>query len=125
MMAVVGEVLRATSLDILDIVIVTAISDVNTQPKPVPTRAGRAPLSAVPGISRNAISRAMNIPLETVRRRVAALLDKGVLYEQSDGLVFAQNNTLGIGNNGALLAFNLEKLRELFRALKDAGIAME
>jgi hypothetical protein len=84
-----------------------------------------ADISGPSGISRNAISRLLNVPLETVRRRVAGLIDEGVLVEQADGLVFSQTNPLGIGNNPELYAFNIELLRQLFRHLKAAGIDLD
>jgi len=116
MMAVAAEVLRMTSLDFLDILLVTAIADVNA----------RADAAGCPaGISRNALSRLLNVPLETVRRRVANLMDKNVLLDKPGGLAFCADNAVGLGSNAALDAFNLEKLRDLFRSLKAHGIALE
>jgi hypothetical protein len=127
MMAITAEVLRVTSLDFLDVLLVTAIANVNASPPPPDARRARgySPSAGATGISRNAVSRLLNIPLETVRRRVGSLLQKGVLIEQPDGLVFTPNNAVGLGDNAALNAFNLERLRDLFRGLKAAGIVLD
>jgi hypothetical protein len=77
------------------------------------------------GISRNAVSRALNIPLETVRRRIGVLLEKKVLREQFDGLVFATENPFGIGGNPKLQATNVTLLRQFFQNLKAAGVKLD
>ncbi len=123
-MAIVAELLRVTSLDFMDVLLVMTIANVNaaaTPPDPKRRPDGPGPF----GISRNALSRLLNVPLETVRRRVAGLLDKSVLIEHTDGLVFSPANTVGLGENPALAAFNLEKLRELFRGLKAFGVEFD
>jgi hypothetical protein len=130
MMQMAGEFLRRFPIDFLDLLLVTTIANVNNMAPPAPPpRRGRkhmeADISGPSGISRNAISRLLNVPLETVRRRVAGLIDEGVLVEQADGLVFSQTNPLGIGNNPELYAFNIELLRQLFRNLKAGGIDLD
>ena len=116
-MAVAAEVLRSTPADILDLLLLTTVTSMNVPPDGAP--------GTPVGVSRNVLSRTLNIPLETVRRRVAGLIEKKALKEQSDGLVFSPNNALGLGDNAQLRAFNLEKLRELFRGLKAAGIDLD
>lgn len=129
MMAIAGKVLRSFPLDLLDLVLVTAIANANAArpaeavPKKRATAAASEPGRA--GISRNAVSRDLDIPLETVRRRVAGLIAKEILREQPDGLVFAPDNPIGLGNNTELNAFNLEALRQLFRGLKANGIKLD
>jgi hypothetical protein len=94
-----------------------------------PGRGGRKRAATPPperaGISRNAVSRMLNVPLETVRRRVAGLIEQKVLMEQADGLVFSPENPMGLGNNADISLFNLGLLRQLFRQLKDAGIDLD
>jgi hypothetical protein len=126
LMAIAGHVLRSFPIDLLDLLLVTTIANFNSAPpaEPVKKRAGTAP-SQKTGISRNAVSRALNVPLETVRRRVAALIVKDVLREQDDGLVFSPDNPIGLGNNAELNSFNLEMLRQLFRGLKANGIKLD
>jgi hypothetical protein len=120
--AIAGEVLRNIPIDMLDLLLVTTVANFNaTPPDERPARRGMAP-SDIPGISRNALSRAVSVPLETVRRRVAGLIERKVLAEQADGLVFAADNPLGLGNNAAFDAFNIEMLRRLLQGLKANGI---
>src|ERR1700761_9632972 len=127
MMAAASEVLRRFPVDFLDLLLITTIANFNAMTPPEPRmRGGRmTPAPARAGISRNAISRAVNVPLETVRRRVAALIEKKVLLEQEDGLVFSPDNPIGLGNNADLLDTNLELLRQLFRGLKAQGIELD
>jgi hypothetical protein len=130
MMAVAGEFLRRFPIDFLDLLLVTAIANINVSAAPAkPPRRGRkrtqAPAPERTGISRNAVSRMLNVPLETVRRRVGGLIEKGVLAEQADGLVFSQKNPLGIGNNTDIATFNLGLLRQLFRDLKAVEIDLD
>ena len=129
MMAIAGEFLRRFPIDFLDLLLVTTISNHNTlAPVRPPGRGVRkrtAPTPERAGISRNALSRMLHVPLETVRRRVAGLIAQKVLVEQADGLVFSPDNPMGLGNNADLAHFNLELLRKLFRQLKDAGIDLD
>jgi hypothetical protein len=115
MMSIITEVLRTRPVDPLDVLIVTAVFDANTANGGETRR----------GVSRNAISRTLNVPLETVRRRVINLIEKKALAEQHDGLIFAYGNDLGLGNNPALDELNLQQLRELCRTLKAHGINLD
>ncbi|HEY0107389.1 MAG TPA: hypothetical protein VGB91_15015, partial [Rhizomicrobium sp.] len=80
--AVAGEVLRTTPVNVVDLLLVTTVANMNA--------AGGAAKPV--GVSRNALSRTLNIPLETVRRRVTGLIQKKALREQPDGLVFSPDN---------------------------------
>jgi hypothetical protein len=111
MVAIIGEVLRTRPVDFMDVLIVTAIFTANGDAKR--------------GVSRNAVHRMLNIPLETVRRRINALIKRKALVEQEDGLVFAYGNDLGLGNNAALDELNIQQLRLLFRALNENGIELD
>jgi hypothetical protein len=117
-MAVVTEVLRHSPLDFLDLLIVTSVAEHNHKSIPGSESSPR-------GISRNAVSRRLNVPLETVRRRVASLIKQQVLMEQPDGLVFSSANQIGLGGNAELDALNLRMLRQLFRELKANGVPLE
>ncbi|MEI9887462.1 MAG: hypothetical protein WDN08_13365 [Rhizomicrobium sp.] len=130
--AIAGEALRTFPLDFLDLLLVATIASANVlRPPPPPAPARRSRRRAAPppservGISRNAVSRALNIPLETVRRRIAVLVRKKVLNEQADGLVFAPDNPLGLGHNPRLADVNLTLLRRLFAGLKANGIRLD
>ena len=115
MMTVIGEVLRSLRVDFIDLLIVTAIANANN--------GGDGATKC--GISRNAVSRMLNVPLETVRRRVIGLIEKKALAEQNDGLVYVDGTELGLGDNGSLDKLNLEQLRLLFRTLKANGIELD
>ncbi len=119
-MALVTEVLRNSPLDFLDLLIVTSVAEANHKPPP-----GAEPGNGVRGISRNAVSRRLNVPLETVRRRVAGLIKQGVLVEQPDGLVFTSANQAGLGGNAEIDALNYKMLRQLFRELKGHGVPLD
>lgn len=119
-MAIVTEVLRSSPLDFLDLLIVTAVSDANHRPPP-----GGETCTGLRGISRNAVSRRLNVPLETVRRRVAGLVVQKVLVEQPDGLVFSSANEVGLGGNAELDALNLKMLRHLYRELRQQGVPLD
>jgi hypothetical protein len=121
LMALITEVLRNSPLDFLDLLIATAVSDANH--RPVPEGGDACP--ALRGISRNAVSRKLNVPLETVRRRVAGLIAQEILVEQQDGLIFSSANKAGLGGNAELDALNLRMLRHLFRELKAHGVPLD
>lgn len=128
MMAIASKVLRTFPLDFLDLLLVTTIANSNAAraaEAPAKKRRTAAAPPERPGISRNAVSRTLNVPLETVRRRVAQLIGKKILLEQADGLVFAPDNPIGLGDNAELNAFNLEMLRVMFRGLKANGVKLD
>ncbi len=77
------------------------------------------------GISRNAVSRALNVPLETVRRRVGNLLTRDILEERPDGLVLAASANVGPSGNPRLAGLNAQMLRQLFRGLKAQGVKLD
>ena len=112
----VTEVLHTSSLDVLDLLITLAIS-----------RASLASNGAgiAGGISRSQVSRALNVPLETVRRRVAILLAKRIIRERADGLVVPLHRPLGaLDSHGELIARNAQALGRLFVDLKAQGIKL-
>jgi hypothetical protein len=111
MMTMIAEVMRARRADYMDLLIVTAVFNANGE-------AGR-------GVSRNAVSRMLNVPLETVRRRVKALIERKTLAEQHDGLVFAFGEDPSLGTHTALDELNFQQLRQLFRTLKERGIEFD
>ena len=121
--AMAGEMLHAFPIDFLDLLLVFTVASANVAPQDQPPRKGAAALRT--GISRNAVSRALNLPLETVRRRIGNLIAKKVFIEQADGLVFAPDNPLGLGSNAHLATVNLEHLRQLFRGLKAIGLKLD
>jgi len=119
-MALVTEVLRNSPLDFLDLLIVTAVSDANNKPLP-----GTDVRGETRGISRNAVSRRLNVPLETVRRRVAALIKQNILREQPDGLVFQSRQRRGAGRERGNGHDELQDASATFRELKSHGVPLD
>jgi hypothetical protein len=74
------------------------------------------------GMSRAALSRFLNLPLETIRRRVTRLKKKGILAEEKSGLIVSQKNLFRFGNNHDLQNINIVLVRKLLRDLRRAGI---
>ena len=74
------------------------------------------------GISRAALSRFLNLPIETIRRRVDRLKKRNILSESKEGLIVSQKNSLKFGNNHELQNTNVVLMRKLLRDLRRAGI---
>jgi DNA-binding IclR family transcriptional regulator len=74
------------------------------------------------GVSRAALSRFLNLPLETIRRRVTRLKKRGILAEEKSGLIVSQTNMFRFGNNHHLQNTNIVLVRKLLRDLRRAGI---
>ena len=121
--SVISEVLRTTSLDALDVLITLTISTANVALPPVRRRGRTTKPDPVTGISRSAIRRILNVPLETVRRRVGLLLESGVIEEHAEGLFVADASPLGaVDNHAELVALNAQKVRQLILNLKSLGV---
>ena len=126
MMAFASEVLRRFPIDMLDMVLITTIANLNLTADGAVTRERLAdPAPRRIGVSRNAVSRALNVPLETARRRIAVLIKRNILVEQDDGLVFSPDNGIALGNNAALNEFNMNLLRTLIRDLRGFGVELD
>jgi hypothetical protein len=74
------------------------------------------------GVSRAALSRFFNLPLETIRRRVARLKKRGILAEGEDGLIVSQKNLFKFGDNHHLQTTNIVLVRKLLRDLQRSGV---
>jgi hypothetical protein len=74
------------------------------------------------GISRAALSRFLNLPLETIRRRVDRLKKRAILSESKSGLIVNERNRFRFGNNHELQKTNVVLVRKLLRDLGRAGI---
>jgi hypothetical protein len=119
---VIGEVLRSTSLDVLDVLIIMAVSSASVSH----TRSTSPKRRTAQGVSRNAVSRSLNVPLETVRRRVSLLLKKKIIQERADGLIVAPVTPLGaLQNTAELLALNARTVRQMFLDLKAQGVRLD
>jgi DNA-binding IclR family transcriptional regulator len=74
------------------------------------------------GVSRAALSRFLNLPLETVRRRADRLRQRHILADGPDGLIVTEKNVHKFGNNHHLQANNMLLMRKLLRDLQRCGI---
>jgi hypothetical protein len=66
--------------------------------------------------------RFLNLPIETIRRRVDRLKKRNILSESKEGLIVSQKNSLKFGNNHELQNTNVVLMRKLLRDLRRAGI---
>jgi predicted DNA-binding transcriptional regulator len=82
------------------------------------------PLGKQSGISRSAVSRLLNIPLETVRRRVAALVRNGIVTENVDGLICAGFVDAYDGNFAVVERNNADALACMYNRIVEDGIAL-
>jgi DNA-binding IclR family transcriptional regulator len=73
-------------------------------------------------VSRAALSRFLNLPLETVRRRADRLRKLGILADSPDGLIVTEKNAHRFGNNHHLQTNNMALMRKLLRDLQRCGI---
>ncbi|CCE01192.1 hypothetical protein [Bradyrhizobium sp. STM 3809] len=74
------------------------------------------------GISRSAVARYLNVPFETVRRRVETMIQKGLLTETRRGLIITQMNEYRLGSNYDIQRLNIRLLRRFLRDLSRLGI---
>ena len=74
------------------------------------------------GVSRAALSRFLNLPLETVRRRADRLRKQNILADGPDGLIVTEKNLHRFGNNHHLQTNNMALVRKLLRDLQRCGI---
>jgi hypothetical protein len=74
------------------------------------------------GISGAALSRFLNLPIETIRRRVDRLKKRNILSERKDGLIVSQKNGPKFADNHELQNMNVVLVRKLLRDLRRAGI---
>jgi len=76
------------------------------------------------GISRAAISRAMSLPLETVRRRINKLIDLGVLIERPDGIILSATNAHHIDTQMERMFTHAHLMERMCQELAVRGIVV-
>jgi hypothetical protein len=74
------------------------------------------------GISRAAVSRATNLPLETVRRRINHLIEIGVLKEREDGIILSSTNPHRIGVRRDLMHRHAQLVDRMVRDIRARGV---
>lgn len=74
------------------------------------------------GISRAAVSRATNLPLETVRRRINHLIDIDVLKEREDGIILSSANPHRVGVRRDLMHRHAQLVDRMVRDIRARGV---
>ena len=131
MLCSISELFRHYDFDPLDLLVVHAVLNANVvQIMKSPELDERyksieavEPDTIKQGISRAALSRFLNLPLETVRRRVDRLKRRRILLEGSEGLIVSESNKHKFGNNHELQSVNMVLVKKLLRDLRQAGVS--
>jgi hypothetical protein len=126
----ISELFRHYSFDPLDLLIIHAVLNANVigVMNDADLDGKYASINSVEpdkikrGVSRAALSRFLNLPIETVRRRADRLKRQGIFLELQDGLIVSENNGFKFGNNHELQKTNVLLMRKLLRDLRRAGV---
>ena len=126
----ISEMLRAYDFDTMDLLIIHTILNTNVvnimrDPELDRRYAGLEdvePDDTKRGVSRAALARFLSVPVETIRRRVASLIEKGVVDQTPDGLIITEKNQYRFGNNQDLQITNVQLVKKLMRDLDRAGV---
>jgi hypothetical protein len=129
-LCVISELFRHYDFDPLDLLIIHAVLNGNVINVMRDQELDRkfAAIDAVEpdaikqGVSRAALSRFLNLPLETVRRRAERLRKLNILADGANGLIVTEKNAHRFGNNHFLQTNNMQLMRKLLRDLQRAGI---
>lgn len=76
------------------------------------------------GISRAAVSRATNLPLETVRRRINNLIEADVLKEREDGIILSSTNPHRVGVRRDLMHRHAQLIDRMVRDIRARGVQL-
>ncbi len=126
----ISELFRHYEFDPLDLLIVHAVLNANVitimrdtaLDKKFESVDSVEPDELKQGVSRAALARFLNLPLETVRRRADKLKNLGVLVEQIDGLIVSKRNQYKFGDNRELQIINAQLVKKLLRDLRRVGV---
>jgi hypothetical protein len=115
-------------LDPIDYIIAIAVgsanvSHIDNDPSLSRQYAGQVePDSMRRGISRAAVSRATNLPLETVRRRINHLIEVGLLMEREDGVILSSGNPHRVGVRRDLMHRHAQLVDRMVRDIRARGV---
>ena len=123
----ISELFRHYDFDPLDLLIVHAVLNVNVMKddaldKRFASIHATEPDAVKQGVSRATLSRFLNLPIETIRRRANQLKKREILAERDDGLFVSETNQFKFGNNHHLQRMNIIFVRKLLRDLARTGI---
>lgn len=130
MLCSISELFRHYEFDPLDLLIIHAVLNanvLNVMRDPELDRQYSSIHAVEPdtikqGVSRGALSRFLNLPIETIRRRVDRLKAQNILADRPDGLIVTETNQFRFGNNHELQQANIVFVRKLLRDLARAGV---
>lgn len=130
-LAVVGEAMRKGKLDPIDQLLTMSIcsanlSHIDSNPELSRQHAGLLePNDMRRGISRGGIARSLALPAETVRRRLNALVERGVLIEREDGIIMSAENLEMMATHRETWLFIARQVERLMRDLKARGVSLD
>lgn len=130
MLCSISELFRHYAFDPIDLLIIHTVLNanvINVMNDPDLDRQFSSvhvvePDSIKQGVSRGMLGRFLNLPDETIRRRVSRLKKQGILEERGDGLIVSEHNQFKFGNNHELQRANVVFLRKLLRDLARVGV---
>lgn len=130
MLCSISELFRHYDFDPLDLLVIHTVLNANVIPvmkdAGLDRRFGSVhtaePDDMKQGISRAALARFLNLPIETIRRRAGRLKRLGILAERKDGLIVSEANAYEFGNNHQLQQTNILLVKKLLRDLARAGV---
>jgi hypothetical protein len=132
MLRAASEMFRHYDFDHLDLLLIHAILNanvINVMKNPELDRQFGSVQAVEPdeikrGVSRAALSRFFDLPIETVRRRADQLKKQGILRETDQGLIVSEANQFKFGNNHELQKTNMRLVRKFLRDLTEAGVEL-
>jgi hypothetical protein len=74
------------------------------------------------GVRRAAISRITHLPLETVRRRINLLIEKGILAERRDGIIVSSAGPTELVSRTGQMRFNALAIEQMIADLQMRGV---
>ena len=128
LLADAAQVPEDLKLDPIDYIIAIAVGAANVSHIDNDTALSRQyaglvePDSMRRGISRAAVSRATNLPLETVRRRINNLIEAGVLKEREDGIILSSTNSYRVGVRRDLMHRHAQLVDRMVRDIRARGV---
>ncbi|MDB5611018.1 MAG: hypothetical protein JWP25_7918 [Bradyrhizobium sp.] len=132
MLCAASEMFRYYDFDPMDLLIIHAVMNANMltiMKNPELDRQYGSVQTVEPdeikqGISRAALSRFFDLPIETVRRRADRLKKEGIFRETDHGLIVTEENLYKFGNNHVLQKINVLLVRKFLRGLMEAGVEL-
>ena len=121
---------NALKLDPIDYIIAIAVGSANVSHIDNDASLSRQyaglvePDSMRRGISRAAVSRATNLPLETVRRRINNLIEADVLKEREDGIILSSTNPHRVGVRRDLMHRHAQLVDRMVRDIRARGVQL-